>query len=45
MKHFDERLMAFLDSPVQVVAAAVGLLIFLIAFLYRDQVFFYIQFF
>lgn len=43
MKTFDDRLMAFLDDPVQVVAAAVGLLVFLLAMLYRDQVFFYVR--
>ena len=41
MKTFDELLMRFLDSPVNVLAAAGGLLAVLVALLYFDQVWFY----
>lgn len=44
MKTLDDRLMAFLDSPVQVLAAAGGLLAFLLLVLYRDQMYFYARF-
>jgi putative ABC transport system permease protein len=41
VKTFDDRLMAFLDDPARVVAAACALLALLLALLYRDQVWFY----
>ncbi|MFO0930739.1 MAG: ABC transporter permease [Gemmataceae bacterium] len=44
MSRFDDLLMAFLDSPWNVVLAAVGLLAVLLALLYLDQVLFYARF-
>jgi putative ABC transport system permease protein len=41
MKTFDDHLMAFLDDPVNVVVAGVALLLVLVAWLYRDGLFFY----
>src|SRR3712207_5265288 len=41
MQTFDDRLMAFLDDPVNVILAAAGLLVLLLAGLYFDQVAFY----
>jgi putative ABC transport system permease protein len=41
MNTLDDRLLTFLDSPGQVAAAAVALLVLLIAAIYRDQVLFY----
>jgi putative ABC transport system permease protein len=43
MKTFDDRLMAFLDSPVNVLVAAACLFLVLVAGLYRDQVSFYLR--
>jgi putative ABC transport system permease protein len=37
----DDRLMEFLDSPAQVVAAAIALLVLFVALIHRDQVLFY----
>lgn len=44
MNRFDELLMGFLDSPVNVVLAAGGLLLLLLAGLYLDQLLFYARF-
>jgi putative ABC transport system permease protein len=44
VKTLDDRLMAFLDSPLNVVLAAAALLALLLAGLYFDQVLFYARF-
>ena len=41
MKTWDDRLMAFLDSPVNVVVGGVLLLLLVLGVLYHDQVWFY----
>jgi putative ABC transport system permease protein len=43
VKTFDDHLMSFLDSPVNVAVAAAGLLAVLLALLFHDQVWFYFR--
>jgi putative ABC transport system permease protein len=44
MQTFDDYLMAFLDSPWNVVGAAAGAFLLVLGFLYRDQVLFHARF-